>query len=187
MQEQEISGNQQVFHLPFENYEYFMLDSTTSDWTKEISDELNDFDPDDQEYITKKTEIQFNLQIKKDEHPTYKEYVILKGDLEGSYYTPCIKCLMPALKSFKTTINECFLDSSLESSPELEDADSIFIEGQEFDICYIEDKIIPIKQTIWEQIVISLDPYPVHSKECKGLCIHCGTNLNIDSCKHHKN
>ena len=181
-----IKESEKLFNLPFEEYRYFSLNSDNCSWAKEISNELNDFDPDEKELAPKETAVHFKIQIKKDENKNLNEYVLLKGELKGSYYTSCIKCLMPAFHHFETTVQECFINSSLEDSPEFEDLDSVLVENEEFDIHFIEDKIVPIKQSVWEQIVISLNPYPTHSDDCKGLCLHCGTNLNLNKCKHQK-
>jgi uncharacterized protein len=47
---------------------------------------------------------------------------------------------------------------------------------------FYDDDQIDVSQLIGEQIHLALPMKPLCSEDCKGLCPHCGTNLNMGSC-----
>ena len=46
---------------------------------------------------------------------------------------------------------------------------------------YTEDSI-DLGELLHEQFVLALPMKPLHDAACKGLCVHCGTNLNKETC-----
>ncbi len=45
---------------------------------------------------------------------------------------------------------------------------------------------INIKESIRQNIIVSIPPYPLCSNDCKGLCPVCGENWNKKECEHFK-
>lgn len=57
-------------------------------------------------------------------------------------------------------------------------------EGDESDeVVYLEDEQLNLEEYIWNQIVSSLPMKFICSDDCKGLCPHCGADLNNGPCK----
>lgn len=50
-------------------------------------------------------------------------------------------------------------------------------------ICYIEEDEIDLHEIIRQEVVFNLPVRVVCSDDCKGLCPHCGANLNQGGCK----
>jgi uncharacterized protein len=47
---------------------------------------------------------------------------------------------------------------------------------------YYSDEVIALDPLVMEQIVLRVPIKPLCNNLCKGLCPHCGTNLNTESC-----
>ena len=82
--------------------------------------------------------------------------ILIKGEVGGIVEVPCARCLKRFDKTFKEEIN------ALTSK-----RDKII------DIMYITRQILPLVVGIQD----------LCSKDCKGLCPICGTNLNEGQCK----
>jgi len=61
-----------------------------------------------------------------------------------------------------------------EASVELEDKDA--------NVTYYREDKIELLELLREQVLLAFPMKPICSEECKGLCPHCGANLNISSC-----
>ena len=90
----------------------------------------------------------------------------------------CGRCLEP----FEIAVDNPF---ELRYVPHVEPAS----EGEEVEVAeddlttafYKEDSI-DLGELMHEQFVLALPMKPLHSADCKGLCVHCGTNLNKETC-----
>jgi uncharacterized protein len=56
------------------------------------------------------------------------------------------------------------------------------IQGDEFSESFYRDEAIDLGQLMEEQFYLALPMKPLCSADCKGLCSHCGTNLNVATC-----
>lgn len=54
--------------------------------------------------------------------------------------------------------------------------------GDELDLSFYEGDAIDLSPLIREQIILALPTLPLCRESCKGLCAHCGSNLNLQSC-----
>lgn len=84
--------------------------------------------------------------------------LIVKGSLEVPLRLTCGRCA----EIFSTTLK----DSSFLRAYEI-------TEGVE---------TVDVTPDIREDVLLDLPPFPVCSADCKGLCPHCGTNLNKGTC-----
>ena len=61
-------------------------------------------------------------------------------------------------------------------------------EGEDSEeVINLEDEQLDLEEYIWNQIVSSLPMKFVCSDDCKGLCLHCGKDLNNESCRCNNN
>ena len=47
---------------------------------------------------------------------------------------------------------------------------------------YGEGTEIDLSNAVREEVVFAVDPYVICKSNCKGLCSHCGTNRNKQTC-----
>ena len=92
----------------------------------------------------------------------------LTGTMETELLLACSRCLETFSHSINVELNER-LSKTLNS----EDEDIIFINNDRLDL-----------DEIMENNIISMLPIKrLCNKDCKGLCHHCGINLNHSTCK----
>ncbi|TKJ33896.1 hypothetical protein CEE39_03165 [bacterium (candidate division B38) B3_B38] len=56
------------------------------------------------------------------------------------------------------------------------------LKDKDANIAYYSEDRIELLELLQEQVLLALPMKPICSEECKGLCLSCGTNLNISSC-----
>lgn len=105
--------------------------------------------------------INLDLEIRKLENNFF-----LKGFIEEELELICSRCLEPFFYSEKIEIFH-----HLQEEKDLE-ADGF----------PMIDEIFKPYDMVMELIDINLPMKPLCSIDCKGLCIHCGANLNVEGC-----
>jgi uncharacterized protein len=105
-----------------------------------------------------------------------KETVFIEGTASTQVEAPCGRCLessrQPVAASFKYT----FAPSPGQLQEELE------LSADDLDFAYYEEDTIDLDALIFEQVLLQIPIKPLCKGDCKGLCPHCGINLNVASC-----
>jgi uncharacterized protein len=106
---------------------------------------------------------------------TFDGELYLSGDiidLEGKVLTeislPCSRCLVSFNHKVDLQIHERFSTNS-----DNKDEDEII---------FIDSDTIDVTDIIKNNILLSLPIKKLCKDDCKGLCQHCGTNLNVANC-----
>jgi uncharacterized protein len=106
-----------------------------------------------------------------------KETVFIEGSVTTSAEAPCCRCLetarMPLQASFKYTF------SPAPSEPQEE----VELNAEDLELAYYEEDMIDLDRVIFEQIMLQMPIKLLCRETCKGLCPHCGINLNLASCQ----
>ncbi|MBQ4518890.1 MAG: DUF177 domain-containing protein [Clostridia bacterium] len=93
----------------------------------------------------------------------------LRGDVKGKFTVPCARCMKETEQSFEAEVFETLAKEDAEIS----DRDAIIpFAGTSVDL----------GEAVWPSIVLTLDSKYLCQPECKGLCIHCGADLNESPC-----
>ena len=94
--------------------------------------------------------------------------------MEGSYgyKAECDRCLKltKRIMEFKA------------SGKLMEHKGNIDEDDESDEVVYLEDEQLNLEEYIWNQIVSSLPMKFICSDDCKGLCPHCGEDLNNGPC-----
>ena len=101
----------------------------------------------------------------------------LKGDLSTRLELACARCLEPVMLDVQR-------DFELLYRPQGSDAgrEELSVTAAEAEISYYEGEGVLLEDVLREQILLAV-PLKVMCKEhCKGLCPHCGKNLNAGQC-----
>ena len=99
------------------------------------------------------------------------------GRLNGELELICSRCLEPFRLPVATEFDLRYVprvENAGEGEREVEEDDlsTAFYDGDEIDLA----------QLIMEQFQLALPMKPLCRDDCKGLCPHCGTNLNTGAC-----
>jgi uncharacterized protein len=103
--------------------------------------------------------------------------VSLQVRLETTIHMECGRCLEPVALPFRQDFTYTLVPAEGkvgEEDPSQSDEDLNF--------GYYREDTIDLEPLILEQIVVQIPIKPLCSALCKGLCPHCGTNLNTGAC-----
>lgn len=103
----------------------------------------------------------------------FNENITLKVDLETKAKFECDRCLQEFDKIITGKFNMLFYTGSQDIG---EDEDDVVIIKS-------DDKEIDINDRIIESLVLSVPIKKLCSEDCKGICPHCGADLNHEPCK----
>lgn len=101
--------------------------------------------------------------------------------LEGSFSTKievyCARCLEPVGNALTESFDLLYRPQGVDAAG----ADAS-IGKAETEIGYYQGEGLLLEDALKEQILLALPVKQVCSAGCKGLCPHCGRNLNVESC-----
>lgn len=102
--------------------------------------------------------------------------VYIRGNLEAKISQECSRCLEPAT----LTVGGDFVYTLVPEKAETEEDRELT--AQDLETGYYSGDFIDLAPLICEQIVLQVPIKVLCSPDCRGLCSHCGTNLNKGSC-----
>src|SRR5215831_320779 len=106
-----------------------------------------------------------------------KDRFRLEGTVRTELELPCSRCLEP----FRLPVDAAFDLRYLPASAMSTDEDR-GIEEEDLETSYYRDDQIDLNELMREQFYLALPMKPLCQDECRGLCSHCGTNLNQGAC-----
>ncbi len=116
--------------------------------------------------------IQFAGQVSKN-----GDDILVQGKLRGVVNSECSRCL----KNFTMAIG---LDMDVVYVPEKErrgkESDIIELDPN---LAFYEGDTIELLHEIKDLVLVSLPIQPICDASCKGLCLHCGADLNVTQCE----
>ena len=118
------------------------------------------------------TPVELEFDILKD-----KDRFRLVGHVRTELELTCSRCVEPYRFAIDADFDHRYLPSS-EASTE-QDRE---VAEEDLETSYYADDQIDLGDLIAEQFQLALPMKPLCSEDCKGLCPHCGTNLNTGTC-----
>ncbi|MDO8721310.1 MAG: DUF177 domain-containing protein [Syntrophales bacterium] len=105
-----------------------------------------------------------------------RDSIFFEGNLETVLETQCCRCLEEAYLPLKAEFSHALLpeDGTVEEEIELKTED--------LEVGYYSGEVIDLVPIILEQILLHVPIKILCDESCKGLCSHCGINLNMASC-----
>jgi len=101
----------------------------------------------------------------------------LEGRLKTRLELSCSRCLEPFEVPIDIDFDQRYLPQT-EATSELEAE----VPGDDLETSYYRDDEIDLNDLVREQFYLALPMKPLCRPDCKGLCPHCGTNLNAGMC-----
>ncbi len=102
--------------------------------------------------------------------------IYIRGELAAQISQECGRCLEPAT----IPIGGDFVYTLVPAKAEV--AEDLELTAQELETSYYRGDFIDLAPMICEQIVLQVPMKILCADDCKGLCPHCGINLNTGSC-----
>lgn len=106
-----------------------------------------------------------------------KDRFRLAGTVRAELELACSRCLEPYRVAVDAPFDLRYLPATaMSSEPEREVAD------EDLDTSYYRDEVIDLNELLREQFYLALPMKPLCREDCRGLCPHCGANLNTAPC-----
>ena len=102
--------------------------------------------------------------------------VFIKGTFSALIDICCSRCLENTKLSIGSDFAYNLIPAKTEQSEDLE------LTPEELEVSYYQGDFIDLTAIVCEQIILQVPIKALCSEECKGLCQHCGANLNNSSC-----
>ncbi|PIW85859.1 MAG: hypothetical protein CO150_00250 [Nitrospirae bacterium CG_4_9_14_3_um_filter_53_35] len=105
--------------------------------------------------------------------------ITVSGNIRFRIFLQCSRCL----KDFPLTVDK---DFDLEYRPvsEISKGGESQLSADELDILYYHNGAIDLDETLMGQVAEAIPLKPLCSEMCRGLCPHCGKNLNEGECSY---
>lgn len=102
----------------------------------------------------------------------------LRGEFSGRFETPCSRCLEPVTADLKNSFD--LLYRPLQAGVQGEE---VSISEAETEIGFYQGEGLDTADVAREQVLLTLPVKTLCRQDCKGLCAHCGQNLNQAACQ----
>ncbi len=99
------------------------------------------------------------------------------GDFSTKLEVNCARCLDPVLRDLHRTFDLLYRPRGTDAGVK-----EIAIGEAETDIGYYEGEGLLLEDVLREQVLLAAPMKAICREGCKGLCPHCGRNLNLESC-----
>jgi uncharacterized protein len=109
-------------------------------------------------------------------HQTIKD-IRLRGQLETNLETACARCLEPVTQDVKREFELLYRPLGIDAGRE-----ELSVTGAEAEIGYYSGDGILLEDVLREQVLLAIPIKAICRQDCKGLCPHCGKNLNVEAC-----
>jgi uncharacterized protein len=105
------------------------------------------------------------------------EDIRLVGKFSTDVSVPCARCLEPVDQHLAEEFDLLYRPLGVDAK-----GDDDSIGRAEAEIGYYQGEGLLLEDTLKEQILLALPVKLLCRSDCKGLCPHCGHNLNVESC-----
>jgi DUF177 domain-containing protein len=107
------------------------------------------------------------------------DLVTVVGTVSTRVRLTCDRCL----RRYETDLMDRMAVSYTRNLPEPEDPEEeTALSAEDLGLIAFHGDVIELREAIQEQVVLSFPVHPVCAQDCKGLCPHCGEDLNRGPC-----
>ena len=101
----------------------------------------------------------------------------VRASYHGDFEVLCARCVEPVAVPLNGDFDLLFRPENADA-----EAGERAITEDETEIGYYGKTGLLLEDVVREQVLLSLPGRTLCSEDCKGLCVHCGQNLNLASC-----
>jgi uncharacterized protein len=101
----------------------------------------------------------------------------LVGNMSTQVEVRCARCLDPVERDVSESFDLLYRPQGVDAAGE-----EVAISEAETEIGYYRGEGVLLEDVLKEQILLALPVKFICGADCKGLCPHCGRNLNVETC-----
>jgi uncharacterized protein len=105
------------------------------------------------------------------------EDIRVVGDAKAHLEFSCARCLAPVSHAIDTSFDLIYRPLGVDRR-----ADEVAITEAETEIGYYQGEGLLLEDVLREQVLLATPVRALCREDCKGLCPHCGLNLNVEQC-----
>jgi len=131
--------------------------------------------------LTQRTPIQAagRAQLVEEHHGKHKSIkdIRVSGELSTGLDVACARCLEPVRQDIRRKFDLLYRPLGADAGQ-----DEQSVAGAESEISYYQGQGLLLEDVLREQILLAVPLKAICREDCKGLCAHCGANLNAGPC-----
>lgn len=164
---EKIGAEINLLKLAANNTLEFDFDQET-DWIRDMLHELNEnaSDKKPEEWLKETSLVVFGELTKKNK-ADLGEFVVVKGTIEATYATECVRTLKPMKVDLDVNFKIAFIDQSLSETELFKDLDETYVDNDVYEIYFYDKRTINFQEMVHEQIFLNVDQYPVLDADSK--------------------
>ncbi len=118
-------------------------------------------------------------QLVREHHGKHEliEDIRVAGDLSTHVELACARCLEPVARDVAKKFDLLYRPQGSDAGRE-----ELSVTAVEAEVGYYQGEGLLLEDVLREQILLALPLRVICKEECKGLCPHCGRNLNFEQC-----
>jgi uncharacterized protein len=101
----------------------------------------------------------------------------LTGEVSTTLDSACARCLEPVVQEVDRKFDLLYRPLGVDAGRE-----EISVTSAEAEISYYQGESLLLEDVVREQVLLALPLRVICREDCKGLCPHCGKNLNLEQC-----
>ena len=146
-------------------------------FSQQLRPEVIDYGPDVRQRTALQTDGRAELVEERRGHGQALEDIRVVGDFSTQLELRCARCLEPVLRDVAGDFDLIYRPLGADKGMEERS-----IRGAEADIAYYQGEGLLLEDLLREQVLLAVPLKAVCNDTCKGLCPHCGKNLNVEAC-----
>jgi uncharacterized protein len=99
------------------------------------------------------------------------------GDFSTTVELPCARCLDPITRDVASAFDLLYRPLGADAGKE-----ELSVTAVEAEVSYYQGEGLLLEDLLREQVLLALPLKAICRDDCKGLCSHCGKNLNLEQC-----
>ena len=147
------------------------------DFAQEIPPGIIDFGPD----VRQKSSLlaRGRAQLVEERHGRHDliKDIRISGNLTTSVELDCARCLEPAVQNVSRTFDLLYRPLGSDAGKS-----ELSVTSAEAEVGYYQGEGLLLEDALREQVLLDLPLKAICRENCKGLCPHCGANLNDRRC-----
>jgi DUF177 domain-containing protein len=110
-----------------------------------------------------------------------RDFIRIKGRIDTTIRQACVRCLDKFERPLKTrfTLN---YSKKIPQDVHQDDAEAVELTAAQIGMIFIKGEEIDLTDDLQEQVIMAIPYKPLCAEDCRGLCAHCGHDLNTGPC-----
>jgi DUF177 domain-containing protein len=153
------------------------LEAHAVEFDEQIAPGVIDFGPELRQSGNLKTS--GRAQLVREHHGKHQliNDIRLAGDFSAKLELLCARCLEPVAREVAKRFNLLYRPQGADAGKE-----ELSVTTAEAEVGYYQGEALLLEDVLREQVLLALPIKAICREDCRGLCPHCGKNLNVEQC-----